>query len=408
MSILIRNATLVTMADVPELGRIPTTLHGWQRGDVLIQGGIIERVGDIGRNASAVIEIDARERVVMPGFVDCHTHACFAGERVNEWDERRRGVEYLEILRRGGGIMSTVRAVRRATRAQLADALLERLRIMLREGTTTVEVKSGYGLTTADELKMLGAIGDAASRWPGTIVATALIGHAIDAEQPDFVRRTIDETLPAVHAAHPSVTIDAYCEKGAWSVDECVELFQKAVALGHPMRVHADQFNSLGMVNHALRLGARSIDHLEASGDEDLAAIGRAATIGVGLPACVLHGLTNGGTLQAAKLGRVLDAGGRVAIASNLNPGSSPTSSMPLIVALATRFCGLEPIEAIRGATRTAAEVLALRDRGVLAEGMRADVCMLRHTDPRMLAHDMGGNPVELVVCNGAIVAGTA
>ncbi len=408
MSILIRNATLVTMADAPERGRIPTTLHGRQRGDVLIQGGIIERVGDIGRNASAVIEIDARERVVMPGFVDCHTHACFAGERLNEWDERRRGVEYLEILRRGGGIMSTVRAVRQATRAQLADALLERLRIMLREGTTTVEVKSGYGLTTADELKMLGAIGDAASRWPGTIVATALIGHAIDPEQPDFVRRTIDETLPAVHGAHSGITIDAYCEKGAWSVDECVELFEKAVALGHPMRVHADQFNSLGTVSHALRLGARSIDHLEASSDDDLAAIGRSNTVGVGLPACVLHGLTNGGTLQAAKLGRVLDAGGRVAIASNLNPGSSPTSSMPLIVALATRFCGLEPIEAIRGATRTAAEVLALRDRGVLAAGMRADVCMLRHTDPRMLAHDMGGNPVELVVCNGAIVAGTA
>ncbi len=408
MSILIRNATLVTMADVPARGRIPTDVRGWTRGDILVRGGLIEHVGEVERGITAALELDAHHRVVMPGFIDCHTHACFAGERLNEWDERRRGVEYLEILRRGGGIMSTVRAVRQATRAQLANGLLDRLRIMLREGTTTVEVKSGYGLTTADELKMLGAISDAASRWPGTIIATALIGHAIDPEQSDFVRRTIDETLPAVHAAHPKVAIDAYCEKGAWSVDDCVELFEKAASLGHPIRVHADQFNSLGMVRQAIRLGARSVDHLEATVEDDLAALGQANTVGIGLPACVLHALGNGGTIHAAKLGRVLDAGGRVALASNLNPGSAPTSSIPLIVALATRFCGLEPLEAIRGVTRTAAEVLELPDRGELRPGARADLCLLRHTDPRLLAHDLGGNPVDLVVCNGAIVAGSA
>jgi len=407
MSILIRNATLLTMGDVPERGRIDAA--STRAGDLFIRGEVIEHVGDVPASiaAAAANTIDAKGRVVMPGFVDCHTHACFAGERLDEWDERRRGVEYLEILRRGGGIMSTVRAVRRASRGQLADALLQRLMVMLREGTTTVEVKSGYGLTTGDELKMLGAIEDAASRWPGTVVKTALLGHAIDPDQPEFVERTIGETLAAVHGAWPRVAVDAYCERGAWSREECGRLFRAAAELGHEVRVHADQFNSLGMVGDAIAMGGRSVDHLEASVDEELVALGASGTIGVGLPMCVLHGLSNGGVVKAARLGRVLEAGGRVAIASNLNPGSAPSGSMPLVVGLATRFNGLEPIEALRGATLGGAQVLGLTDRGVLRVGARGDVIVLRHGEPRLLAHDLGGNPVDVVVCGGRVVAGS-
>lgn len=408
MSIFIRNATLLTMADVPERGRIDASRPWWQPGELLIRDDVIEHVGRVPRElaATAAVTIDARGRVVMPGFVDCHTHACFAGERLDEWDQRRRGVAYLEILQRGGGIMATVRAVRAASRGQLADALLQRLHVMLREGTTTVEVKSGYGLSTADEMKMLGAIADAADRWPGTLVATALLGHALDPEQDGFVERTISETLPAVHAEFPGIAIDAFCEQGAWTRDACVWLFDAAAALGHPIRVHADQFNRLGMVDAAIQLKARSVDHLEASGDAELNAIADSDTFGVGLPVCALHGLGNGDNVNAARLGQILDAGGRVAIASNLNPGSAPSSSMQLVVALATRLNGLEPIEALRAATVAPAQLLGFADRGVLLGGARADVCVMRHSDPRMIAHDLGGNCVDAVICGGQLVAG--
>ena len=203
----------------------------------------------------------------MPAFVIATPIACWAGDRLDEWELKRSGATYLELLESGGGIMSTVRAVRASTEETLANLLLERLRVMLRHGTTLVEVKSGYGLSTEAELKMLRAIRAAAQQWPGRLRTTACLGHALDPVEADtesFVQRTIEETLPAVSAEFPAIPIDAYCEQGAWSLDYCLQLFDSAQQLGHPIRVHADQFHSLGMLPAAIQRGYSSVDHLEA------------------------------------------------------------------------------------------------------------------------------------------------
>lgn len=390
MSILIRNARVLTMDE-------RSTIH--DRADVRIEGGAIAEIGK-GLDSSEGSEvIDAEGRVCMPAFVDAHTHACSYGERLDEWEKKQAGATYLEILEAGGGIMSTVRAVRKASREQLAEALLDRLDVMTSEGTCSVEVKSGYGLSTEDELKMLRAIADASEEAFCTVVPTALIAHAKDRDQPDFVERTITETLPAVHAEFPDIAIDAYCEQGAWSFDETVALFEKAMELGHPIRVHTDQFNELGMTEWAIDHSAVSVDHLEATSPDVIAKLGASETFGVMLPCSGFHVDGRYGDGRA-----LLDAGGQLVIATNVNPGSAPCSSMPMAVALAVRNLGITAHEAIRACTSTAAGLLGLDDRGVLEPGARADVVLLRHSDERQLGYEFGGNPVDLVVCNGRIV----
>jgi imidazolonepropionase len=372
-----------------------------ERGDVLIEGGRVAAVGPVGgvvfRDAR-VIEADGR--VLMPAFVDAHTHACWAGERLDEWEAKRRGASYLEILKAGGGIMSTVRAVRAASEEDLARGLGERLGWMALEGTGAVEVKSGYGLTTADELKMLRAIASAGGGWGGPVSATACIGHALDPGQPGFVERTIGETLPAVCAAFPGVAIDAYCEEGAWSLAETVALFEAARGLGHPLRVHADQFNSLGMVGEAVRLGALSVDHLEAAAAAELEMLAQSETFGVVLPCSGFH--TDG---RYADGRRFVDAGGKLVLATNLNPGSAPCSSMPMAIALGVRFCGLTVAEAIVACTANAAALLGLGDRGWVGEGACGDLVLLRHRDERELGHGFGGDPVAVVIRGGQVIS---
>ncbi len=415
MSILITNARVLTMGQGPsprtrerlsDVGAIP-------RADVLIDQGVIVRITPYTPHnpapappAGATI-IDAKGRVLMPAFIDPHTHLCWAGDRLDEWQMKLAGTPYLDILKAGGGIMSTVRAVRDASENALLELLLERLDRVFRAGTTTIEIKSGYGLSTRDELKMLRVIHEAQSRWPGTIVATALLGHAIDADVPDFVQRTIDETLPAVHAEFPGVAIDAFCEKGAWSREQCVQLFAQARSLGHPIRVHADQFNSLGMIDDAIRLGAASVDHLEASTRDDLQRLSESSTFGVGLPCTGLHMATRAGG-DFADLRALADLGGRVAIATNGNPGSATAFAMPVAMAAAVRFCGLTPQESIVASTANAGALLGvvdprLSDRGRLESGLRADLVLLRHADERSLAYEWATDHVALTICHGRV-----
>lgn len=340
--------------------------------------------------------IDADGRVLLPGFVDAHTHAVYAGDRLDEFDLKRQGRSYLEILAAGGGILATVRAVRQTEVEALAEALLQRLFVMLREGTTSVEVKSGYGLTTEGELKLLRAIRLAAADFPGTVVPTALLGHALDPEQPDLVERTLAETLPAVHAEFPGIAVDAYCERGAWSLADCRRLFERARELGHPVRLHADQFNAMGGVELALELGALSVDHLEATSPAALARLAKSGTFGVVLPVSGFHTDDRYANARA-----FVDAGGQLVLASNCNPGSAPSSSMPFVHALALRKLGLSALEAIAATTSTAARLLGLADRGAIAPGFRADLVLLRHRDPRLLGYEIGGNPVEQVIVAG-------
>lgn len=427
--ILIRDARVLTLAGsaprrggpgMRDLGVVP-------RADVLVVGDRIARVGrvDASEVPSGAMAIRAEGRVLMPGFVDCHTHACWGGTRIDEWEmksgwdrapdpdapadqprsvltARQERPSYLEILARGGGIMSTVAATRRASVAALASSLSARLVRFVEHGTCTIEVKSGYGLTPTAELAMLDAIVRAAGSFDGTIVPTALLGHALDPTYPGgdaaLVEEVIGAGLDEVARAYPGIAVDAYCEQGAWSLERCVRLFARAASLGLPWRVHADQFNRLGMIRHAVAHGAISVDHLEASDDDDLRALASSETFGVILPICGMH--VDGRYARARPL---LDAGGLLALATNCNPGSAPSVSMPLAIQLAVRNCGMCVEEAIVASTLNAARVLGLEDRGMIVPDARADLVLLAHDDERSLAYELGGNPVEATIVGGRV-----
>ncbi len=407
MSLLIRRARILTLvlpkavassdsggrarrgAALRELGVIV-------RGDVLIAEGKISAVGaELEVPADAEV-IDADGRVLMPGFVDCHTHACWAGDALDEWTQQLSGVSTSEIVKRGGGLHATVRAVREATRKQLAASLRTRLDPMLRAGTTTVEVKSGYGLSIEAELKMLNAIQRVKQEWPGTVVPTALLGQAIEGDPAIYTRMVVREMLPAVWHEFPGIAVDACCEPDGWPLEACVRLFERAHKHGLPLRVQADTVGSTGMVQEALKVFARSVDGLEGATKVDLLALAASNTFAVMTPATAFH--QNG---RYARAGAFVDSGGLLALASNYNPHTAPMFSMPMVIALAVRYCGLTPAEAIAACTVNAAAVLGLNDRGTIEVGQRADVIMLRHRDERLLAHEFGGNPVDLVVCGG-------
>ena len=375
-------------------------------GHVLVKDGLIAHVGEgvpsedlIGEDEDLPI-VDAYGRVLMPTFIDCHTHSCWAGSRLEEFEMGLRGVPYLEILQNGGGIMSTVRAVRESSQEDLTIDLLGRLGLMTSLGTTSMEIKSGYGLTTKDELKMLRAVHDASQDVPQLIVGTFLGAHAIDPEQKNFAEIVIHEILPAVVQEFPGITCDAYCEEGAWSVEQTTALFEKAIALNCPIRAHVDQFNSLGMLRKAVDMGAKSVDHLEASTDDELKKLAASNTMGVLLPSSgfCLH--------DAYARGReIIDFGCSVAIATNYNPGSAPSPSMPFSISLACRRLGLTPAEAITASTFNAACVLDLQNKvGTIEEGKRADIQLLDCNDERELAwHVSSGSPL-LVAIKGEIV----
>ncbi len=399
----ITNARILTLAgsDVPRRGRALADLGVIERGFVRVEGTRIAAVGEGAPDPLAADEtFDAGGRVVMPGFVDCHTHACWAGERFDEFEMKLAGRSYLEILKAGGGIMSTVRAVRAAGGDTLAESLQARLSRMAALGSTTVEVKSGYGLTTADELKMLRAIRVAAAATGQTVIPTFLGAHAIDTDNPRHVDETINETLPAVVDEFPAIACDAYCEKGAWSVADTRRLFERAVALGCPLRVHTDQFSSLGMTRLAIEMGAVSVDHLEATTPADLELLAASPTVGVALPASGFH-LDD----RYAPARALVDAGGVLALATNYNPGSAPTPSMPFVIALACRKLGLTPAEAIVAATLNAAFVLGLQGAvGSIEPGKRADLQLMDFTDERELGYEFATAGPRLVLCGGQVV----
>ena len=400
--ILFKNGRILTIAGkdrqprrndaLRELGVIES---GW----VHTKDGLITEVGDGPAPDIGGRVIDLEGRVLMPGFVDCHTHACWAGSRYDEFDRKLAGASYLELLAEGGGIMSTVHAVRRASVEELTSNLTHRIEQMARLGTTTVEVKSGYGLSTEAELKMLDAIRSAAEAMQSTVVGTFLGAHAIDRDTPDFVRTTINTTLPAVVEANPGITCDAYCEEGAWSLEDCRNLFEEAQSMGCPIRVHADQFHSLGATRFAVEAGARSVDHLEATTNTELGILAHSDTMGVLLPCSGYH------LDDRYAAGRALiDLGGAVAIASNCNPGSAPTPSIPFTIHLAVNRCRLKPAEAIVAATYNAACVLDLQDdRGSIERGKRSDLIVLDTCDERSLAWEFATPGPRMVMIGDSL-----
>ena len=407
MSLLIRRARVLTLSQPsaapalpgagvrPRRGAAMRELGILPRGDVWVQGDKIAAVGPELPIPPETEVIDAEGRVLMPGFVDCHTHACWAGDRLDDWERELAGATPAEIEKSGGGLPSLVAAVRAATRKQLAAGLRVRLDAMLRAGTTTAEVKSGLGLNSDAERKMLGAIQRAASEWPGTLVATALLGHAIENDPAAHTKLIVREVLPEVWHEFPGLAVDARCGAEAWPVEACVRLLDRARKHNLPIRVSADQHASTGMIPEALQLHARSVDHLENASRADLQALAASDTFAVMLPGASFHA-----RLRYARAGAFVDSGGLLALASDHGP-DTPVHSLPFAIALAVRYCGLTIAEAITASTVNAAAVLGLSDRGVIEPGRRADLVLLRHADERLLAHEIGENPIDRVICAG-------
>ncbi|MBT5381840.1 MAG: imidazolonepropionase [Phycisphaerae bacterium] len=402
--VTITNARILTLSgdEGPRHGEAMSELGAIDNGWLSVTNGRISAIGQGSppetELADVVLDLDGR--IVLPCWVDCHTHACWAGSRLSEWESLLSGVAYSDILAGGGGILSTVRAVRATPQEQLVNALLTRAGRMQVYGTGTLEVKSGYGLSTESEVKMLRAIHEVSQDSDQQIVGTFLGAHAIDAEQPDFVDLVIEDTLPAVVSEFPGITCDAYLDAAAWSLDQTRRLFTRAIELGCPIRLHTDQFNSLGGVPMAIEMGAKSVDHLEAITPADIATLACSTTVGVLLPASGFH--LDGRYAPGRSL---IDAGAAIAIATNCNPGSAPTSSMPMAIALACRFCGLRPAEAITAATWNSAAVLGLEGEvGSLEVGKRADIQVLDERDPRAIAWEFGAVPPPIILLDGTPV----
>jgi len=378
-------------------------------GAVAVTGGQVVAVGP----SAAILDtaskqtrrIDAGGRVVMPGLVDAHTHAVFAGDRADEFEQRIAGRAYLDILAAGGGILSTVRATRAASQEHLAAESRPRLQSLLTNGTTTVEVKTGYGLDVANEVKMLAAIRALAAELPLRLVPTCLGAHAVPAEYAGradaYVDLVIAEMLPAVQESWPGIFVDVFCDQGAFSLEQTRRILQAARERGFRLKVHVDEFVALGGTSLAVELGATSADHLATTGPEEMDRLAASDVVAVLLP-----GTTFGlGQAHWAAAREMIHRGVIVALGSDLNPGTCWCESMPFILALACRYLHLTPAEAIVAATRNAAFACGLGGRvGSLVPGAVADLIILDYPSYRHLPYRFGNNPVQMVIVGGNIV----
>jgi imidazolonepropionase len=353
--------------------------------------------------------LDAGGRVVMPGFVDPHTHLVFAGDRAAEFELRLAGKTYLEILAAGGGILSTVRATRRASVAELLEQTRERAASMLRHGTTTAEAKTGYGLETSCELAEMEALLRLDEEGPLEIAPTFLGAHAIAPEfkgDPGaYVELVCAEMLPETKrwwqdhgGSRPLPFVDVFCETGAFTLAQTRRILTAARSLGFPLKIHADEFDNLGGASLAAELGAISADHLVKTSPQDIAVLARSDTAAVALP-CTPFGLAEPHYTPARA---ILQAGGLLAIASDLNPGTAWCESMQFVIALACRYLRLTPAQAIAAATINAAAAIGRADRiGSLEVGKQADLLILTIDDYRQLGYRFGTNLVKTVIKKG-------
>lgn len=340
---------------------------------------------------------------VTPGLIDCHTHLVFAGCRANEYAERLRGVSYEEIARRGGGIVATMRAVRAASEEELYAASVPRLTALLAEGVTTLEIKSGYGLTFADERKMLRTARALGREFPVSVRTTFLAAHTVPPEYAGrgdaYIDTVAGEWLPALHAEGLVDAVDVFCETVGFNIEQAERLFEAAARLRLPVKMHAEQLSNLGASQLAARHHALSCDHLEYAGEAEAAALSRAGTVAVLLPVAYY-------CLAARRpppIAALRAAGTAMAVASDCNPGSAPGASLLLALNMATRLFGLTTDEALAGVTRHAARALGLAgEAGVLAPGAAADFAVWEVGSPDELGYWIGLNR-----CRGVVRAGT-
>ncbi len=410
---LIHSASqLITLAGGPQRGQRLGQLGIITDGAILIQDGKIIAVGQSEQllaDYPQEIRLDAGDCVVMPGFVDPHTHLIWAGDRAVEFEMRLEGKTYLEILAAGGGILSTVNATRQASLETLLAETQPRMLTMLEHGTTTAEAKTGYGLDTDSELRMLEALIMLNEQSPLQLAITFLGAHAIAPEYKDdpqgYSDLLCEEMLPAVRNWWPGDRqlpfVDVFCETGAFDLNQSRQILARAAELGFPLKIHADEFDNLGGAALAAELGAVSADHLVATSEADIKTLAESDTVAVGLPGTPF-GLAEENYTPAKT---ILEAGGLLALATDLNPGTSWCENMQFAIALACRYMDLTPAQAIAAATINAAAAIDLADQiGSLEPGKQGDLLILKTPSYQHLGYRFGTNLVKTVVKRGEVV----
>ncbi len=405
---------VLTLAGGPQRGRELGRLGLIENGAVLMRDEKIVAVGATDELRASYKDeptLDASGCVILPGFVDPHTHLIWAGDRAREFEMRLEGAKYLDILAAGGGILSTVRQTRTASIEALMAQTRPRMLRMFAHGTTTAEAKTGYGLQTATELRLLKALLALDDESPLELAITFLGAHAIAPEYKDdpqgYTDLVTETMLPTVqqwwqtHAPRLGLPfVDVFCETGAFSLQQSRQILTKAKELGFPLKIHADEFDNLGGASLAVELGAASADHLVKTSDADIEALGRSDTVAVSLP-CTPFGLAERDYTPAKK---IIEAGGMIALATDCNPGTAWNESMQFVITLACRFLGMTPAQGIAAATINAAHAIRRDNRiGSLEPGKQADLVILGVPDYRHLGYRFGSNLVRQVVKRGRV-----
>jgi len=408
------SSQLLTLAGGPQRGHTLGTLGIIEDGAVVVRD---EKIGAVGTTAELKAShpneptLDANGCVLMPGFVDPHTHVIWGGDRANEFEMKMAGAAYLDILAAGGGIISTVRATRTASIESLIAQTRPRLLRMFSNGTTTVETKTGYGLQTATELRLLKALLTLDDEMPLDLALTFLGAHAIAPEYKDdpqgYTDLVIETMLPMLcqwwdtHAPRrPLPFVDVFCETGAFTLEQSRQILTKAGSLGFPLKVHADEFDNLGGTSLAVEMGAASADHLVQTSDADIAALGKSETVAVSLP-CTPFGLAEKDYTPAKK---IIEADGIFALATDCNPGTTWNESMQFVIALACRAMKITPAQAIAASTINSAYAIRRADTiGSIEVGKQADMLILSVPDYRQLGYRYGTNLVKQVIKRGQV-----
>ena len=396
---LFLGARLATMTPERPYGAIDDGALAIEGDRIAFAGHAADLPGEPTKLARKIEDLEGRW--VTPGLIDCHTHLVYGGNRSKEFELRLEGASYEEIARAGGGILSTVTATRSASSDRLLAAAAARLRVLIAEGVTTVEIKSGYGLDLENELKQLSVARRLGETLPVTVKTTFLGAHALPPEAANdssaYIGKVVD-MMPRVKASGLADAVDAFCEKIAFTADETARVFEAAKAQGLPVKLHADQLSDLGGAALAARFGALSADHLEYTSTEGVAAMARAGTVAVLLPGAFYF-------LRETKVPPMEDfrrAGVPIAIASDSNPGSSPVTSLLLMLNMAATLFRMTPQEALRGVTCHAARALGLGEsHGSLETGKAADIAVWNIEDPAELVYRIGFNPLAFAIKAG-------
>ena len=414
--LIIHNAQLLTCAsngkakkgaEISDLGII-------ENGAVAVLEGKIAAVGkseDVLREFQTENTIDANGKTVSPAFVECHTHIVFAGNRLNEFELKIKGADYLEILKNGGGILSTVRQTREASLADLIEQSRQRLDKLLALGVTTCEIKTGYGLDTETELKMLEAIIELDKIHEVDLIPTFLPAHAVPPEFKEnsdkYVDLICEEMLPKaieqfqISNFKSQIFVDVFCERNAFNLEQSRRVLETAKQLGFKLKAHVDEFTNLGGARMAIELGATSIDHLDAISNEEIKLLAASDTIGVVTPTVNF----NFGSHEFANARKLIDSGCAVALSTDYNPGSAPCPSLPNAMAIACRYQKLLPSETFNAATINAAFAVGLGEKiGSLEVGKFADLLIFDTNDYRQIAYEFGGNLIQQIIKSGRII----